>query len=296
MTRIDRIQLTYQLTFKMPFHCGTGLRVGLIDRTIVRDHDGYLYVPGSTIKGVLREHCEQLAHLYEEFDEMDDAIASPHDEKRALWALGRYNRPTMITRIFGSHSSPSRLFFDDARQTDKDKGFTIDAGTRSIKACRPILLPRYALIAPHVSLSGVRSIPASFGIKDLTFTGSIMGWLECTPIEETSPDSPTYSLLLLLAGLHLIERIGGNKSTGKGQCRCEITTFKCGDKTYEKADWTVWLNSLEDLYVLVVWRAAGGRAMKHIALYVMADFPIAIRSDQSSILEPPEPDISPGQH
>jgi CRISPR/Cas system CMR subunit Cmr4 (Cas7 group RAMP superfamily) len=247
MTRIDRIQLTYQLTFTMPFHCGTGLRIGLIDRTIVRDHDGYLYVPGSTIKGVLREYCEQLAHLYEEFDEkMDDAIASPHDEKRALWALGRYNRPTMITRIFGSHSSPSRLFFDDARQTDIDKGFYDSRGHEKYRSLQTDLATQVRIDRP--SRTSVRGAlyTSEFGIKDLTFTGSIKGWLECTPIG-SSPDSPTYSLLLLLAGLHLIERIGGNKSTGKGQCRCEITTFTCGDETYEKARWVAWLDSLEEL-------------------------------------------------
>ena len=54
--RTDRIHITYELTFTTPFHCGTGLRVGLIDRTIVRDNDEYLYVPGSTIKGIVREY------------------------------------------------------------------------------------------------------------------------------------------------------------------------------------------------------------------------------------------------
>jgi len=37
MSRVDRIQLFYNLTFQTPFHCGTGLRSGLIDRAIVRD-------------------------------------------------------------------------------------------------------------------------------------------------------------------------------------------------------------------------------------------------------------------
>jgi CRISPR/Cas system CMR subunit Cmr4 (Cas7 group RAMP superfamily) len=252
MTRIDRIQLTYQLTFTMPFHFGTGLRVGLIDRTIVRDHDGYLYVPGSTIKGVLREYCEQLSHLYEELDPaMDDAIASPHDDKKALWSLGRHNQPTMVTRIFGSHSSPGRLFFDDARQTDKDKGF-YDSPTRggnrssTYKSLQTDIATQVRI--DRLSRTAARGAlyTSEFGLKDLTFIGSITGWLECTAIE-TLPDGPTYSLLLLLAGLHLIERIGGNKSTGKGQCCCEITAFQCGDKTYEKAQWDAWLDSLEAL-------------------------------------------------
>jgi CRISPR/Cas system CMR subunit Cmr4 (Cas7 group RAMP superfamily) len=252
MTRIDRIQLTYKLTFKTPFHMGTGLRVGLIDRTIVRDHNNYLYVPGSTIKGVLREQCEQLAHLYEELDpDMDEAIASPHDDRKALWALGRYNQPTMITRIFGSQSSPGRLFFDDARQPEDDKN-RYDSPEREEKG-RGKYKSLQTDLATQVRIDRLSRTAASsalytseFGIKDLSFVGSIAGWLECTPIE-VQPDSPTYSLLLLLTGLRLLEKIGGNKSTGKGQCRCEITKFACGDKTYAEADWKAWFNSLEAL-------------------------------------------------
>src|SRR5579875_3512909 len=74
----DRIQITYELTFDTLFHCGTGIREGLIDRTVVRDSKGYLYVPGSTFKGILRERCEQLARLYEPGKQEHSAIASPH--------------------------------------------------------------------------------------------------------------------------------------------------------------------------------------------------------------------------
>src|SRR5438552_19160164 len=116
----DRVQIGYNLVFKTPFHFGTGIRAGLIDRTIVRDGGGYLYVPGSTFKGVLRERCEQLARLYEEFDDsVRERIASPHVEKIALWGLGQ--TITMITRIFGSQNHPGRLFFDDAQQEEKQQ-------------------------------------------------------------------------------------------------------------------------------------------------------------------------------
>src|SRR5690348_6969874 len=76
MRRNDRLRLDYKLTFTTPFHCGTGLRAGLVDRTVRRDHEGYLYIPGSTLKGVLRERCEQVARLYEELDPaMREALA-----------------------------------------------------------------------------------------------------------------------------------------------------------------------------------------------------------------------------
>ncbi len=34
MIKLDRIQISYDLKFDTPFHCGTGIREGLIDRTI----------------------------------------------------------------------------------------------------------------------------------------------------------------------------------------------------------------------------------------------------------------------
>lgn len=115
--RTDRITIAYMLTFDRPFHCGTGIREGLIDRTVIRDSNGYLYVPGSTFKGVLRERCEQLARFYEVVnDEMLELIASPHDKDIALRGLGKVS--TMITRIFGSPHHPGRIYFDDLRQKD----------------------------------------------------------------------------------------------------------------------------------------------------------------------------------
>jgi hypothetical protein len=59
-------------------------------------------------------------------------------------------------------------------------------------------------------------------------------------------DEPTYSLLLLLAGLQIISRLGGNKSTGKGQCECMITQLKVNDKDCS-ASWPSWLDHLDDL-------------------------------------------------
>src|SRR5437588_6645706 len=110
----DRLKIEYDLTFSTPFHFGTGIREGLIDRTVVRDDGGYLYVPGSTIKGVLRERCEQLARLYNQ-----PGIASPHNAKAAVQQLGS-RKPSMVTRIFGSHNVAGKLFFEDARQDESD--------------------------------------------------------------------------------------------------------------------------------------------------------------------------------
>jgi CRISPR/Cas system CSM-associated protein Csm3 (group 7 of RAMP superfamily) len=246
MPKIDRLQLNYDLTFETPFHCGTGLRVGLIDRTILHDHDGYLYVPGSTLKGCVREQCEQLARLYEELDgEMRERIASPHEKQKALWAIG--HPITMVTRIFGSPHSPGRLFFDDARQTEKDKQ-QYDGSEKEKGKYKNLQATPYTQV--RIDRPTRTAVPGAlytseFGTRDVTFEGSITGWLACTAIE-TLGGIPTYSLLLLLAGLQMIERLGGNKSAGKGRCSITIKQLMINGTQCEGL-WPSWLDHLETL-------------------------------------------------
>lgn len=267
--KVDLVQLTYKLTFDTLFHCGTGERAGLIDRAVIRDDAGYLYVPGSTFKGTLRDLCEQLARLFDPAREQKDAvsqgrIADPHDAEAVLQELGN-EVPSMVTRIFGSQIVPGRLFFDDARLSEENRDRYIRvqnaettpdrrAGRTSYKALQvstytQVRLDRLTRTAVPGAL-----FTSEFGTNDLIFNGSIQGWLECTPIASVVPqgerhagETPTYSLLLLLAGLCMIERLGGNKSSGKGQCRCEIRELKLNEHLVGAERWLSWMDHLHEL-------------------------------------------------
>ncbi|MGH2498445.1 MAG: RAMP superfamily CRISPR-associated protein [Ktedonobacteraceae bacterium] len=240
----DRLKIEYNLTFATPFHCGTGIREGLIDRTVVRDDGGYLYVPGSTIKGVLRERCEQLARL---FDQQD--IASPHDAKAALQGLGT-GKPSMVARIFGSQNLPGTLAFDDARQGDDElreyNSGEKDTGKGKYKGLQVNVSTQVRLDRPTRTAIPGALYTSEYGVSDILFKGTILGWLECTAIASQAA-TPTYSLLLLLAGLQMMEWIGGNKSTGKGHCACTITAIQVNGIAVQEATWKSWLNQLDEL-------------------------------------------------
>jgi CRISPR/Cas system CMR subunit Cmr4 (Cas7 group RAMP superfamily) len=241
----DRIQIDYMLQFLTPFHCGTGTRVGLIDRTVARDSNDYLYVPGSTLKGVLREYCEQLSRFYVP----DVQVTSPHNAGAVV--RGQNQALSMVTRIFGSQYHPGHLFFDDVLQSQDDAALYNSDGKEDgrykeiqVGINTQVRLDRLTRTAVKGAL-----YTSEFGIRNLRFYGTIAGWLECHKCftdEEGLADSPTYSLLLLLAGLSMIERLGGNKSTGKGQCSCEITQVKVNQTKYAKERWQSWLGHLED--------------------------------------------------
>lgn len=268
-TRVDLVQLTYQLTFTTLFHCGTGVRTGLIDRSVIRDDEGHVYVPGSTLKGNVRERCEQLARTFDpttgqEGTRPEGRIASPHTTQSSLQDL-QQEYPSMITRIFGSQAIPGRLLFDDAclskeeketyrRQVREKTTSDRPMGQRDYKALQVNTYTQVRLDRRTRTAVPGALYSSEFGISDLTLTGSIQGWLECTPIEAAglqseghSGEVPTYSLLLLLAGLQMVERLGGNKSSGKGQCTCKIQTLWLNHHPTAPERWLSWLDYLHEL-------------------------------------------------
>src|SRR5215471_10323079 len=104
------VEIIYELAFATPFHMGTGISAGMIDRTVIRDANNFLYVPASTFKGVVREHCEQLCRFY-----IPGApVTSPHVTDAALAEYS--GMPMLISRIFGSPLHPGGLRFDDTKQ------------------------------------------------------------------------------------------------------------------------------------------------------------------------------------
>jgi CRISPR/Cas system CSM-associated protein Csm3 (group 7 of RAMP superfamily) len=253
-SRIDRVQINYTLEFQTPFHFGTGMRGGLIDRIVIRDNAEYLYVPGSTIKGVVREKCEQLARLYEMDTQIQTALVLPHDANNALQDLG--SRRTLITRLFGSQIRPGRLCFEDARLSATDKE-AYDSATSDERVSKGGYKHLQVDISTQVRLDRPTRTAvegalytSEFGTRGMKFDGSIVGSLECIPVSPEFDDFftpepiPTYSLLLLLAGLHLLERLGGNKSAGKGQCYCKITKIILKGKEVEKDIWQDWMEHL----------------------------------------------------
>ncbi len=236
------VQIDYELHFTAPFHLGTGIRAGLIDRTVMKDNGGYLYVPASTLKGVLREYCERLLRFYLPDDQ--ESVASPHDAEAVLIEFGR--APTLISRIFGSQLHPGGLRFNDAKMERNPFYKEIQSSVST-----QVRIDRIWRTAVDEAL-----YTSEYGIRDLRFEGTIKGTLDCTPIaspriigcsKESHMVKPTYSLLLLLSGLLMFEQIGGNKSTGKGQCQCSITRLRLDKQPCSETTWQCWIDHLDVL-------------------------------------------------
>lgn len=196
------------LTIQMdgPLALGTGFRRGLIHHTVERDADGFAYIPASSLKGRVRRACEQLAK--------DVGLRVCH-APRPGGMCSAHKQACLVCRVFGSPGRGSDLHWRDAHLTedyraafdDNDDGINREA---QFYARTQVQLSRVlGTSAPD------RLFTSEFTVEDLCFESSITGWLEVTPI---AGDDLTggYEMLLLIAGLRLVNTIGGGASRGAG--------------------------------------------------------------------------------
>jgi len=175
------------------------------------------------LKGVLREQCEHVCEFYEVDGPQRRRVPGPHDAFAVLAEFG--GSPPLITRTFGSQLAPCGLLFSDARLTRQALQHYAGVQTSTLTQVR---IDRVYRTAVDEAL-----FTSQFGIPDLTFEGTIIGQLGTAPMpdlareasdydEEEYTFTPSFALLLLLAGLPLVERMGGNKSSGKGACQYRV--------------------------------------------------------------------------
>lgn len=211
------IDLPLQIALEGPLHIGTGYDRGLVQRTVVRDHKHHVYLPGSSLKGKARNACEDLARR---------AGLQVCGLPRVAEAEGHWPRLCLVCRTFGAPGGNvpdgRGLFWHDAHLTDEWHTLTTleyQAGAWPVGQ---------TMVRTQVQLSRSRGIAAEdrlysseFAITGLTFSGRVSGWLDATPCT-LDKDYGYYEVNLILAGLRLVEMLGGERSRGAGQCCVEL--------------------------------------------------------------------------
>jgi CRISPR/Cas system CSM-associated protein Csm3 (group 7 of RAMP superfamily) len=189
-----------------PLAVNTGFRRGLIHRTVERDAEGLAYIPASSLKGRVRRACEQIARqvgLYVCRAPRPNGMCSAHKQ------------PCLVCRVFGSPGRGNGLHWQDARLVrNYQKVFAGNEGNRQAQfyTRTQVQLSRALGIAAHDHL-----FTSEFAIENLHFEAGITGWLDITPIADEDATGG-YELLLLLAGLRLVNTLGSGGSRGSGHC------------------------------------------------------------------------------
>lgn len=76
--------IKYSITFYSQWHCGSGLSAGAdVDALVVKDRNNMPFVPGKTLKGLIREAVENLMQFEGKATEMNDLIDTFGKESEA---------------------------------------------------------------------------------------------------------------------------------------------------------------------------------------------------------------------
>lgn len=195
-----RLEMEIDIRFSNRWRSGSGEGNILVDRLIQLDARGLPFLPASTLKGVIRESCEKLSRTLDfplpsnphSVDLTADGVFEPLSETQSP-----------VDRLFGNKFEAGGLIFRDARPADSTKPrYFFQTRTRMNRKLRTVR-------DQHLFASQY-SMPVALKSKLTGFHNDL------TLIEDTDPP---FEYALLIAAIQMIDRIGGDKSTGAGYMR-----------------------------------------------------------------------------
>lgn len=203
-----KLEIQLEILVKTALSIGSGIASpGMgIDKSTIRDADGHLIIPASTIKGKVRSECERILRGINpeiicrppKAEEMCPHYDLPGEKDKPV-----YERDVCpICKLFGTTGRKARLLFSDA---------TLDMKT---KLEREKLEGVDSQIRPGVTISRKRRtaederlyfIETSSPKAGFIFKGVIQGNIQSNK-----------EVALILAGIRNVPALGGGKSRGMG--------------------------------------------------------------------------------
>lgn len=112
----------YRLHLYGDLHVGSGVGVpGVLDELVVRDQDGFAVIPGSEIKGLVRDNCVRLLDHLGQWDRLCEGQKSWVAMERLMKGLNpeelcgiRGDLPCILCALFGSPATPAGWWFSEA--------------------------------------------------------------------------------------------------------------------------------------------------------------------------------------
>ncbi|OKH18656.1 hypothetical protein NIES208_05390 [[Limnothrix rosea] IAM M-220] len=207
------------------WHVGSGNGYGEVDSAVQRDHDNLPYIPAKTLTGILRDGCEQAA------------IALDGGKKTGQWH-------NWINFIFGDQPALAEGAIEPApRPAVVSIGSAyLDNDLRDALKAKKGLKEAIAFIKPGVAIDPKTGSaePQCLRFEEVVRMGAVLNadiGLDFSPYEPVDQTTKEIVYALILAGTKLVERLGGKRRRGNGNC--EITTDASRDK---------WLRWFKDNY------------------------------------------------
>ena len=186
----------YKVTFLTWWHCGSGQAAGPdVDELAIKDSEGLPYIPGRTMKGLLKDSCRQMAGYGLE----------GMDSKRINSVFGYHDDTT------GSYSEKGSAFFSDVVLPASDR--------RAIAADKGLRKALFSSVA--ATAIGNDGIAKDHTLRKIQVTVpcALYGMIANVGDDDTA---------MLAQAMKFIKRVGLGRNHGLGRCKIEIIETKEG--------------------------------------------------------------------
>ncbi len=226
------IQLDLTINLTSRWHAGSGEGSMAVDRNIRRDSNNQPYIPGSTLKGIIRENCERLSRTLG-LGEPSDPHNSNIRNSGAFGPLHLASHP--VDALFGNKYEGADMYVRNARQVPGIQMGVTEMTRTAVSRAR------------RTSLDG--HLFSSEYVQPCSYKTSINGYHRHLVAE--SAGIP-FAYAVLVAGILNIDRIGSDKSTGCGVVKIDITkaTYNGKNITIDEALACISDNELAEYYEL----------------------------------------------
>ena len=196
---IYKIQI--KLLSDTTFGRGDGV-TGLIDQEVEHDSDGFPYLRGRTLKGLLSEECDNLVAVLQTNQNRWENVAAK------LFGVPGSTLSTMSVMHIGDACLPNDLRSAVALQRQLTPSLTTTDILESLTTVR-----RQTAIAAETGVADRNSLrSARVILRDLCFTASL--FFDAQPSDEM--------LALLAAGVLALRRMGSGRNRGRGHVQCQL--------------------------------------------------------------------------
>lgn len=199
--------LNIQLLSDTTFGRGDGV-AGAIDQEVEHDIYGFPYLRGRTLKGLLREECDNLAAV------LPDAHRTEWQNRvRGLFGVPGSELGTMATLHIGDARLPDDLRSAVAQQMDAQMNSSGPALLTPADILNSLTTVRKQTAINPDGVAAERSLRVSrVVLRELCLIADVQFEGEATPADQA----------LLAAGVLALRRIGSGRNRGRGHVRCTL--------------------------------------------------------------------------
>ncbi len=174
--------LHYQIEFHSDWHCGSGLSSGAeLDARVIRDADGLPFLPGRTVKGLLRDAVLVLFPEQQKTEAFKRTFGISADKDDRVAAHTFFSNARMFAEerkaILEEHGLLSHLFKAVSRTAIDEHGIALEHSLRRMEVVVPCQLEGEIL---HVEAEMVDVLADAMAYIKRLGTGRHRGLGRCT--------------------------------------------------------------------------------------------------------------------